>query len=91
MATYWKNGCPFGLQYVSTRLLIKFFLHLGFCCGHFFLIAPFPDHCLLLYYQFYITDRSKATLLWWFLLFYVLVFKNIFCAVGALCMLSYFS
>ena len=36
-----------------------------------------------------ITDRSKAILLWWFLLFYVLVFK-IFCAVGALCMLSYF-
>ena len=28
--------------------------------------------------------------LWWFLLFNVLVFK-FFCAVGALCMLSYFS
>ena len=38
----------------------------------------------------YITDRSKTILLWWFLLFYVLVFKC-FCAVGALCMLSYFS
>ena len=29
------------------------------------------------------------TLLWWFFLFYVLVFK-FFCAVGALCMFSYF-
>ena len=28
-------------------------------------------------------------LLWWFFLFYVLVLK-IFCAVGALCMFSYF-
>ena len=37
----------------------------------------------------WVTDRSKAILLWWFLLFYVLVFKG-FCAVGALCMLSYF-
>ena len=31
----------------------------------------------------------KAILLWWFFLFYVLVF-NFFCAVGALCMFSYF-
>ena len=30
---------------------------------------------LLIY--FYITDRSKAILLWWFFLFYVLVFKNV--------------
>ena len=28
--------------------------------------------------------------LWWFFLFYVLVYKKIFCAVGALCMFSYF-
>ena len=37
-----------------------------------------------------VTDRSKSILLWWFFLFYVLVFKNNFCAVGALCMFSYF-
>ena len=35
----------------------------------------------------FITDRSKAILLWWFLLFYALVFIYFFCAVGALCML----
>ena len=34
-------------------------------------------------------DRSGAMLLWWFFLFYVLVFE-FFCAVGALCMFSYF-
>ena len=32
---------------------------------------------------------NKVLVLWWFFLFYVLVFK-IFCAVGALCMFSYF-
>ena len=32
----------------------------------------------------YITDRSNAILLWWFLLFYVLMFKS-FCAVCTLC------
>ena len=31
---------------------------------------------------------SKAILLWWFFLFYVLVFK-IFCAVRTLCVFSY--
>ena len=36
-----------------------------------------------------VTDRSKSILLWWFFLFHVLVFK-LFCAVGALCMFSYF-
>ena len=35
------------------------------------------------------TESSVSILLWWFFLFYVLVFK-IFCAVGALCMFSYF-
>ena len=34
-----------------------------------------------------VTDRSKAIILWWFFLFYVLVF-NFFCAVGALCVFS---
>ena len=33
---------------------------------------------------FYITDRSKGILLWWFLLFNALVFKH-FCVVVALC------
>ena len=27
------------------------FLHLGFWSGNFFLIAPCPDHCLLVLFQ----------------------------------------
>ena len=37
---------------------------------------------------FYITDRSKAILLLWFHLFYVL--ESHFCAVLTLCTFSYF-
>ena len=89
MATYWENSCSFGLRYVSwyKYLIVSLvFSHLGFWSGNLFLIAPFPDLCLLV--PFCVTDRSKAILLWWFFLFYVLVFKNNFCAVGALCVFS---
>ena len=50
MATYWENSCSFGLRYVSWyKCLIVglVFSHLGFWSGNLFLIAPFPDHCLL--------------------------------------------
>ena len=51
MATYWENSCSFGLRYVSWyKYLIAgvcFFPHLGFWSGGLFLIAPFPDLCLL--------------------------------------------
>ena len=50
MATYWENSCSFGLRYVSwyKYLIVSlFFSHLGFWSGNFFLIAPFPDLCLL--------------------------------------------
>ena len=50
MATYWKNSCSFGLRYVSwyKYLIVSlFFSHLGFWSGNLFLIAPFPDLCLL--------------------------------------------
>ena len=50
MATYWENSCSFGLRYVSWyRYLIVslVFSHLGFWSGNLFLIAPFPDLCLL--------------------------------------------
>ena len=40
------------------------FSHLGFWSGSLFLIAPFPDLCLLVLF-----------FLWWFFLFNVLVFK----------------
>ena len=50
MATYWENSCSFGLRYVSwyKHLIVSlFFFHLGFWSGNLFLIAPFPDLCLL--------------------------------------------
>ena len=50
MATYWENSCSFGLRYVSwyKYLIVNlFFSHLGFWNGNLFLIAPFPDLCLL--------------------------------------------
>ena len=57
MATYWENSCSFGLLYVSwyKYLLVSLvFSHLGFWSGNLFLIAPFPDLCLLvLSYRLY--------------------------------------
>ena len=59
MATYWENSCSFGLRYVSwyKYLIVGLvFSHLGFWSGNLFLIAPFPDLCLLVpfYYSFFI-------------------------------------
>ena len=50
MATYWDNSCSFGLRYVSWYKCLTvslIFSHLGFWSGNLFLIAPFPDLCLL--------------------------------------------
>ena len=50
MATYWENSCSFGLRYVSwyKYLIVSLvFSRLGFWGGNLFLIAPFPDLCLL--------------------------------------------
>ena len=50
MATYWENSCSFGLRYVSwyKYLIVSLvFSHLRFWSGNLFLIAPFPDLCLL--------------------------------------------
>ena len=56
MATYWENSCSFGLRYVSwyEYLIVSLvFSHLGFWSGNLFLIAPFPDLCLLVpFYEF---------------------------------------
>ena len=57
MATYWENSCSFGLRYVSwyKYLIVSLvFSHLGFWSGNLFLIAPFPDLCLL------VPFRNKA-------------------------------
>ena len=57
MATYWENSCSFGLRYVSwyKYLVVGLvFSHLGFWSGNLFLIAPFPDLCLLV--PFYLSS-----------------------------------
>ena len=54
MATYWENSCSFGLRYVSwyKYLIVSLvFSHLGFWSGNLFLIAPFPDLCLLVLFH----------------------------------------
>ena len=61
MATYWENSCSFSLRYVSwykCLIVSLVFSHLGFWSGNLFLIAPFPDLCLLVpfYYSFIICE-----------------------------------
>ena len=61
MATYWENSCSFGLRYVSRYkcLIVSLvFSHLGFWSGNLFLIAPFPDLCLLV--PLYLTYYKKS-------------------------------
>ena len=61
MAAYWENSCSFGLRYVSwyKYLIVGLvFSHLGFWSGNLFLIAPFPDLCLLVpFYNFRSTNN----------------------------------
>ena len=60
MATYWENSCSFGLRYVSwyKYLIVSLvFSHLGFWSGNLFLIASFPDLCLL------VPSHKKDTML----------------------------
>ena len=50
MDTYWENSCSFGLRYVSwykCLIVSLVFSHLGFWSGNLFLVALFPDLCLL--------------------------------------------
>ena len=71
MATYWENSCSFGLRYVSwyKYLIVSLvFSHLGFWSGNLYLIAPFPDLCLLVpfpnvYKPFGVTVESKSCLI----------------------------
>ena len=53
MATYWENSCSFGL------IVSLGFSHLGFWSGNLFLIAPFPDLCLLV--PFFLSIRTIQT------------------------------
>ena len=65
MATYWENSCSFGLRYVSwyKYLIVSlFFSHLGFWSGNLFLIAPFPDLCLLVPFDRVDLQKSIKTM-----------------------------
>ena len=62
MATYWENSCSFGLRYVSwyKYLIVSLvFSHLGFWSGNLFLIAPFPDLCLLVPFDLNVSTAAK--------------------------------
>ena len=64
MATYWENSCSFGLRYVSwyKYLIVSLvFSHLGFWSGNLFLIAPFPDLCLLVPFSKSLFARVRIT------------------------------
>ena len=56
MATYWENSCSFGLRYVfmvyKYLIVNLLFSHYGFWSGNLFLIAYFPDRCLLVPFFF---------------------------------------
>ena len=63
MATYWENSCSFGLRFVSWYMYLivsLVFSHLGFWSGNLFLIAPFPDLCLLV--PFFVTESLAMSL-----------------------------
>ena len=63
MATYWENSCSFGLRYVSwyKYLIVSLvFSHLGFWSGNLFLIAPFPDLCLLVPFHTFFGNLQTA-------------------------------
>ena len=71
MATYWENSCSFGLRYVSwyKYLIVSLvFSHLGFWSGNLFLIAPFPDLCLLVPFQMSDIRFLQVSVLFSFLL-----------------------
>ena len=65
MATYWENSCSFGLRYVSwyKYLIVSLvFSHLGFWSGNLFLIAPFPDLCLLVPFVTFNSKLGEVTI-----------------------------
>ena len=47
MATYWEIAAHSAYEMFSWYKYLFVFSHLGFWSGNLFLIAPFPDLCLL--------------------------------------------
>ena len=80
MAACWEDGCSFGLRYVSwyKYLIVGLvFSHLGFWSGNLFLIAPFPDLCLLVPFYFrHLIWPKCATCIQMYLLFFVIIHIN---------------
>ena len=79
MATYWENSSSFGLRCVSwyKYLIVSlFFSHLSFWSGNLFLIAPFPDLCLLVPFcgGSYCLCRGVYDFLCCWCLMYVIIF-----------------
>ena len=63
MATYWENSCSFGLRYSSRYkyLIVNLVFPTSFFgVGNLFLIAPFPDLCLLVpFYTLFFKNKKK--------------------------------
>ena len=61
MATYWEIAAhlAYDMFYKYKYLIVNLiFSHLGFWSGNFILIAPFPDHCLLV--PFFVVYRTMV-------------------------------
>ena len=95
MATYWENSCSFGLRYVSwyKYLIVSLvFSHLGFWSGNLFLIAPFPDLCLLVPFSNHIHEVGNNKMQ--MVIYFKICFNNIGFGVGkiyliALCLIPF--
>ena len=63
MATYWEIAAHSAYEMLSwyKYLIVSLvFSHLGFWSGNLFLIAPFPDLCLLVpFYTFLFSDLNN--------------------------------
>ena len=93
MATYWENSCSFGLRYASwykCLIVSLVFSHLGFWSGNLFLIAPFPDLCLLVPFLSLLTSTASPVLhiLTGILPVEAMVHKRILALFGSICRLN---
>ena len=64
VAAYWEGGCSFGLRCVSwykCLIVSLVFSHLSFWSGNLFLVAPFPDLCLLVPFCYFSIKVSQIT------------------------------
>ena len=60
------NNCSLGFRYMfswykNLSVILVFFPHLGLLSGNFFLIAPFPDSCLLVRFSYHVDVKQLAS------------------------------